>query len=101
MGNGEPTAVKEKILEIQDKGYCVLRAHFARPAIDACRNAFWPVLLAYLRMHGHEPNRGPHRYSVGKGSTPVLSSDEARELLRGMDISTPIGLRDRAIIAAM
>ena len=44
--------------------------------------------------------RGP-RYSVSKGSTPVLSSDEARDLLRGMDISTAIGLRDRALIAAM
>ena len=62
MGNGEPTAIKEKVIEIQEKGYCVLRAHFARPAIDACRNAFWPVLLAYLKMHGHEPNRGPHRH---------------------------------------
>jgi hypothetical protein len=62
MGNGEPTTIEEKILEIQDKGYCVLRAHFARQVIDACRDAFWPVLLAYLKMHGHEPNRGPHRH---------------------------------------
>ena len=38
---------------------------------------------------------------MSKGSTPVLPSEEARELLRRMDISTPIGLRDRAIVAAM
>ena len=44
--------------------------------------------------------RGP-RHSVSKGSTPVLSSDEARELLKGMDVSTVVGLRDRAVIAAM
>lgn len=31
----------------------------------------------------------------------MLASDEARELPRGMGISTPIGLRDRAIVAAM
>ncbi len=31
----------------------------------------------------------------------MLSSEGATELLRGMDISTPIGLRDRAIVAAM
>jgi hypothetical protein len=55
-------AAKEKILEIQDKGFCVLKAHFARPAIDACRDAFWPLLLAYLKIHGNEPNRGPHRH---------------------------------------
>ena len=30
--------------------------------IDACREAFWPLLLAYLKVHGHEPNRGPHRH---------------------------------------
>jgi ectoine hydroxylase-related dioxygenase (phytanoyl-CoA dioxygenase family) len=56
------TPVKEKIAEIQDKGYCVLRAHFARSLIDACRDAFWPVLLAYLETHGHEPNRGSNRH---------------------------------------
>ncbi|MBZ5607071.1 MAG: phytanoyl-CoA dioxygenase family protein [Acidobacteriia bacterium] len=62
MENGAPATIKEKILEIQDQGYCVLRAHLARPVIDACRDAFWPVLLAYLKMHTHEPNRGPHRH---------------------------------------
>jgi hypothetical protein len=54
--------IQDKIIEIQDRGYCVLREHFARPLIDACRGAFWPVLLAYLKTHGHEPNRGPHRH---------------------------------------
>jgi hypothetical protein len=62
MGNREPQAIKEKILEIQDQDYCVPTAHFSRPAVDACRDAFWPLLLAYLRMHGHESNRGRHRH---------------------------------------
>ena len=44
--------------------------------------------------------RGP-RHSVSKGSTPVLSSEEATALLTGMDVSTVVGLRDRAIIAVM
>ena len=44
--------------------------------------------------------RGP-RYSVSKGVTPVLSSEEARDLLRGMDVTTVVGLRDRALIAVM
>src|ERR1039457_5805244 len=44
--------------------------------------------------------RGP-RHSVSKGSTPVLSSEEAAALLKGMDVSTVVGLRDRAIIAVM
>jgi hypothetical protein len=62
MANGELMATKEKILEIQEKGFCVLKAHFARRAIDACRDAFWPALLAYLKAHGDGPNRGPHRH---------------------------------------
>jgi len=44
--------------------------------------------------------RGP-RHSVTKGVTPVLSSEEATALLVGMDVSTIVGLRDRAIIAVM
>lgn len=44
--------------------------------------------------------RGP-RHSVSKGVTPVLSSEEATALLTGMDVSTVVGLRDRAVIAVM
>jgi integrase/recombinase XerD len=43
---------------------------------------------------------GP-RHSVSKGVTPVLSSEEATALLAGMDVSTVVGLRDRAVIAVM
>jgi integrase/recombinase XerD len=44
--------------------------------------------------------RGP-RHSVSKGVTPVLSSEEATALLAGMNISSVVGLRDRALIAVM
>jgi Phytanoyl-CoA dioxygenase (PhyH) len=54
--------IQNKIIAIQDRGYCVLREHFAPRLIDACRGAFWPVLEAYLEIHRHEPNRGPHRH---------------------------------------
>jgi hypothetical protein len=54
--------IHDKILEIRDQGYCVLREHLAPPLIDACRSAFWPVLLAYLNTGGRAPNRGPHRH---------------------------------------
>jgi len=43
---------------------------------------------------------GP-RHSVSKGSTPVLSCEVARGFLASMDVSSGVGLRDRAIIAAM
>lgn len=44
--------------------------------------------------------RGP-RHSVSRGSTPVLASEEASMLLGGMDVSSVVGLRDRALIAVM
>ena len=43
---------KDSLLEIQENGYCVLRRHFSRRSVDACREAFWPILLAYLeKLH--------------------------------------------------
>ena len=44
--------------------------------------------------------RGP-KHSVRRGKTPVLSGDEARQLLDAIDVSTLVGLRDRALIATM
>jgi site-specific recombinase XerC len=44
--------------------------------------------------------RGP-KHSVRKGKTPVLSNDEAAELLSSIDTSHVVGLRDRAIIGFM
>jgi ectoine hydroxylase-related dioxygenase (phytanoyl-CoA dioxygenase family) len=52
----------EKVAELKENGYCVLRAQLPKHAVDACREAFWPVLLKYLEKHEHEPNRGPYRH---------------------------------------
>src|SRR6266498_3240350 len=53
---------REAILEIDDKGYCVLRQRLAPALIDACRHKFWPILLGYIQTHRDDPNRGPHRH---------------------------------------
>jgi integrase/recombinase XerD len=44
------------------------------------------------------PVRGP-THVVKKGKTPVLLGDEARTLLDSIDVTTIVGLRDRALIA--
>lgn len=49
-----------RLTELSEKGFCVLRQHFPFSIIDACREAFWPVLLEYV--NSREANRGPHRY---------------------------------------
>jgi len=46
------------------------------------------------------PVRGP-RYVTKKGKTPVLSTEEARELIDSINVSTVVGLRDRALIGLM
>lgn len=44
--------------------------------------------------------RGP-KYSTKRGKTPVLSAEEARQLLDSIDTSNVVGLRDRALIGLM
>src|SRR6185295_16059198 len=44
--------------------------------------------------------RGP-KHIVKKGKTPVLDGDEAKKLLDSIDISTTVGLRDRALIGLL
>ncbi len=44
--------------------------------------------------------RGP-KHVVRKGKTPVLTAEEARELLDAIDTSHVVGLRDRALIGVM
>jgi len=41
--------------------------------------------------------RGPS-HSVRRGKTPVLDPTEARQLLDAIDVTKPVGLRDRALI---
>jgi len=60
----------------------------------------WLVTGQVIPANPAHSVRGP-RHSVSKGVTPVLSSEEATALLGGMDVSTVVGLRDRALIAVM
>jgi integrase/recombinase XerD len=60
----------------------------------------WLVTGQVMPSNPAHSVRGP-RHSVSKGSTPVLSSEEAPALLTGMNVSHVVGLRDRAIIAVM
>ena len=60
----------------------------------------WLVVGQVMASNPATSVRGP-RHSVKKGSTPVLAADEARALLDVTDTSTPVGLRDRALIGLM
>lgn len=69
--------------------------------LAAIRHLFdWMVTGQVVPVNPAASVRGPsHR--VRRGKTPVLSPQEARTLLDSIDVSTPVGLRDRALIGLM
>ena len=60
----------------------------------------WLVVGQVVPVNPAASVRGPS-HSVRRGKTPVLDPREARQLLDAIDVSTPIGLRDRALIGLM
>ena len=61
---------KDEIRELREEGFCVLKKRFAPTLVEACRQAFWPVLSRYLELHGDEPNRGTRRHFLPMPFTP-------------------------------
>jgi integrase/recombinase XerD len=60
----------------------------------------WLILRQVMEINPAAAVRGP-RHVITKGKTPVAESDEARQLLDSIDVSTVVGLRDRALIALL
>jgi site-specific recombinase XerD len=69
--------------------------------LAAIRHLFdWLVVGQVVPVNPAASVRGP-RHVVRVGKTPVLEPAEARALLDSIDVSTPAGLRDRALISLM
>src|ERR1017187_9268722 len=82
-----------------------LQRQLSRPSVKlqlaAIRMLFdWLVVGQVVPFNPASSVRGP-RFSTKKGKTPVLSADEARQLLDSMDTSSVVSLRDRALVALM
>ena len=60
----------------------------------------WLVTGQVVPVNPAASVRGP-AHSVRRGKTSVLAPDEARRLLDAIDVTTPVGLRDRALIGLM
>ena len=60
----------------------------------------WLVTGQVVPVNPAASVRGPS-HSVRRGKTPVLDPQEARTLLDSIDVTTPGGLRDRALIGLM
>jgi site-specific recombinase XerD len=82
-----------------------LQNKLARPSVKqhlaAIRMVFdYLVLGQIVPTNPAAAVRGP-KYSMRRGKTPVLSAEEARQLLDSIDTSNVVGLRDRALIGLM
>ena len=85
---------------IEERGQTV-SAPTVKQGLAALKHLFdWMVTGQIIPFNPAASVRGPsHR--VKRGKTNILSPEEARQLLDSIDVSTPIGLRDRALIALM
>lgn len=78
-----------------------LAAPTVKQHLAAIRHLFdWLVTGQVITHNPAASVRGPS-HAAKKGKTPVLDASEARQLLDSIDVSTPIGLRDRALIGLM
>ena len=78
---------------------------FEKPTVKqhlaAIRMLFdWLVVGQVVATNPAHSVRGP-KHVVKTGKTTVLAGEQARELLDSIDISTVVGLRDRALISVM
>lgn len=93
----EPVHVAAYVETLQTR----LSAPSVKQHLAAIRMLFdWLVVGQVVPHNPASSVRGP-KHSVKRGKTPVLEGREARELLESIDVSTPQGLRDRALIALM
>src|SRR5271167_2681470 len=82
-----------------------LQTTAAKPTVKqhlaAIRMLFdWLIIGQVLAVNPAHAVRGP-KHVVRRGKTPVLTEDQARHLLDSIDVTTVVGLRDRALISVM
>jgi len=82
-----------------------LQGEMAAPSVKlqlaAIRMLFdWLVVGQVVPVNPASAVRGP-KHVVKKGKTPVLSVEEAHVLLNSIDTTSPVGLRDRALMGLM
>ena len=93
----EPIIIAGYIEELQKQQ----SAPSVKQHLAAIRMLFnYLVIGQVMPMNPAASVRGP-KHVVKRGKTPVLTAEQARQLLDSIDISTIIGLRDRALIGVM
>ena len=92
-----PLHVAAYIEQLQSR----LSAPSVKLQLAAIRMLFdWLVVGQIVPTNPASVVRGP-KHSLKKGKTPALTAEEARDLLDSIATRSPVGLRDRALIALM
>lgn len=104
-GVGVPSIAAVQPLHVATWIESLARDELAAPTIKqrlaALRHLFdWLVTGQVVPVNPAASVRGPS-HIVKSGKTPVLDPVEARALLDAIDATTPVGLRDRALIGLM
>jgi integrase/recombinase XerD len=69
--------------------------------LAAIRKLFDKLVLRHAILLNPAASVRTERYEVIEGKTPEIAIEQARKLLRSIDVGTVVGLRDRAAIAIM
>lgn len=69
--------------------------------LAALRKFFDLLVVRHVVVLNPAASVRAERYSVVEGKTPEISAKQARDLLKSVDFSTLVGLRDRAVIAVL
>lgn len=69
--------------------------------LAAVRKLFDKLVIRHAVIFNPALSVRTERYQVIEGKTPEIGVEPARKLLRSIDVSTVVGLRDRAIIAVL
>lgn len=102
--HGAPSIVAIQPLHVATWVESQAQTHAAptvKQRLAAIRHLFdWLVIGQVMPLNPAASVRGPS-HTARTGKTPVLEPAEARALLDSIDVTTPIGLRDRALIGLM
>jgi site-specific recombinase XerC len=102
--NGVPSITAVQPLHVSAWIEQQTREHAAPTAklrLAALRHLFdWLVTGQVMPANPAHSVRGPS-HVVKAGKTPALAPDQARALIDRIEITTPVGLRDRALIGLM
>jgi integrase/recombinase XerD len=70
-------------------------------ALAAIRRFFDALTLRHVVAFNPALSVRGERYSINEGKTPAIPIDQSRTLLSSIDVRTPAGLRDRAVLATL